>query len=120
MFLLGKPFKILYWSQSAPRDVTELIVNELERSIVNRIRELDVCEEEYVLLKLVLLFSHKESLGGESNEMMIRLRGKYVQILLHYAKTRFPSTAVQSKKALQRRYNPFRESKTRRISRKDW
>uniref|UniRef100_A0A7I4YI68 NR LBD domain-containing protein n=1 Tax=Haemonchus contortus TaxID=6289 RepID=A0A7I4YI68_HAECO len=73
-------------SNDEHRDVTELIVNELERSIVNRIRELDVCEEEYVLLKLVLLFSHKESLGGESNEMMIRLRGKYVQILLQFVK----------------------------------
>ncbi|VDO29377.1 unnamed protein product [Haemonchus placei] len=67
-------------------DVIEMIVNELEKNIVNKFRELDVCEEEYVLLKLVLLFTHKESLGEESNELMIRLRDKYVQILLQYVK----------------------------------
>ncbi|XGW31381.1 hypothetical protein V3C99_009947, partial [Haemonchus contortus] len=67
-------------------DVIELIVDQLERSIVNRFRELDVCEEEYVLLKLVLLFSHKESLGAKFNEMMRSLRSKYAQILLQFVK----------------------------------
>ncbi|KAK6038591.1 hypothetical protein COOONC_23904 [Cooperia oncophora] len=41
----------------------EVVVNELERNVVNRFRELNVCEEEYVLLKLVFLFSHSESIA---------------------------------------------------------
>ncbi|KAK5978559.1 NR LBD domain-containing protein [Trichostrongylus colubriformis] len=68
------------------RNEIEVIVNELERNVVNRLRELKVCEEEYVLLKLVLLFSHSESLGEKHTETTRRLHGKYDQILLHYVK----------------------------------
>ncbi|VDL79889.1 unnamed protein product [Nippostrongylus brasiliensis] len=37
----------------------ELIANELEKKIVTQFRKLDVHEEEYVLLKLVLFFSQR-------------------------------------------------------------
>lgn len=87
------------------RSDAELIVNELEKNVVNRFRELDVCEEEYVLLKLVLLFSHGETPDEESAETMRRLRGKYTQLLLHFVKLSQKSST--NEKSITRLYSFF-------------
>ncbi|KAK6747204.1 hypothetical protein RB195_000429 [Necator americanus] len=72
-----------------------LLVDELETTIIAKLRELHVCEEEYVLLKLVLLFTNRDVLVGEIAETMKQIRSKYVYLLVHVVKSSLKSQPVE-------------------------
>uniref|UniRef100_A0A1I7XA15 NR LBD domain-containing protein n=1 Tax=Heterorhabditis bacteriophora TaxID=37862 RepID=A0A1I7XA15_HETBA len=62
------------------------LVDEFQRKVVYKFKELNLLEEEYVLLKLVMLFTTTQLMCDESSEIVRRLRNKYEQLLLQYIK----------------------------------
>ncbi|KHJ92729.1 Ligand-binding domain of nuclear hormone receptor [Oesophagostomum dentatum] len=73
-------------------DVDKLVL-ELQRTVVQKFRELNVCEEEYVLLKLVILFTNLNTSDEEIADTMRRIRNKYVHLLVQFVKNsqKYPS-----------------------------
>ncbi|RCN27705.1 hypothetical protein ANCCAN_26559, partial [Ancylostoma caninum] len=61
----------------------DLIVRDLERKILSKFRELNVRDEEYVLLKLILLFTSRQAVDEEASEAMRKIRRKYIHLLVH-------------------------------------
>ncbi|CAJ0602439.1 unnamed protein product [Cylicocyclus nassatus] len=64
-----------------------LVVDEVQRAIVGKFRELNVCEEEYALLKLIFLFTNIDALDEKVATTMRRIRNKYTYLLVEYLKT---------------------------------
>ncbi|EYC36706.1 hypothetical protein Y032_0865g2759 [Ancylostoma ceylanicum] len=61
----------------------DLIVSELETKILSKFRELNVRDEEYVLLKLIVLFTGRQAEDEETSEAMRKIRRKYIHLLVH-------------------------------------
>ncbi|KIH54707.1 hypothetical protein ANCDUO_15146 [Ancylostoma duodenale] len=76
-----------YYTNKCPSEEhrldVDLIVSDLETRILSKFRELNVRDEEYVLLKLILLFTSRQAVDEEVSETMRKIRRKYIHLLVH-------------------------------------